>query len=115
MALDWQHYPADLTYDELFAADGKPRAAAAALITYLQGKTQDELEQHRIAAELAIRVMGISFTVYTEGQNVDRAWPFDVIPRVIDSREWAHTAEGCLLYTSPSPRDRQKSRMPSSA
>ena len=28
-----------------------------------------------------------------------------------------HTTEdtGCLLYTSPSPRDRQKSRMPSSA
>ena len=25
------------------------------------------------------------------------------------------TPEGCLLYTSPSPRDRQKSRMPSSA
>ena len=24
-------------------------------------------------------------------------------------------AVGCLLYTSPSPRDRQKSRMPSSA
>ena len=23
--------------------------------------------------------------------------------------------DGCLLYTSPSPRDRQKSRMPSSA
>ena len=31
-------------------------------------------------------------------------------PHVLD---WAtHT---CLLYTSPSPRDRQKSRMPSSA
>ena len=26
-----------------------------------------------------------------------------------------HIAKGCLLYTSPSPRDRQKSRMPSSA
>ena len=25
------------------------------------------------------------------------------------------TWQGCLLYTSPSPRDRQKSRMPSSA
>ena len=24
-------------------------------------------------------------------------------------------SDGCLLYTSPSPRDRQKSRMPSSA
>ena len=26
-----------------------------------------------------------------------------------------HKADICLLYTSPSPRDRQKSRMPSSA
>ena len=25
------------------------------------------------------------------------------------------TSDDCLLYTSPSPRDRQKSRMPSSA
>ena len=28
---------------------------------------------------------------------------------------WARDHMGCLLYTSPSPRDRQKSRMPSSA
>ena len=28
---------------------------------------------------------------------------------------YAAWAVGCLLYTSPSPRDRQKSRMPSSA
>ena len=28
---------------------------------------------------------------------------------------WAEMGSGCLLYTSPSPRDRQKSRMPSSA
>ena len=27
----------------------------------------------------------------------------------------AHQHMNCLLYTSPSPRDRQKSRMPSSA
>ena len=27
-------------------------------------------------------------------------------------REWSY---GCLLYTSPSPRDRTRSRMPSSA
>ena len=36
-------------------------------------------------------------------------------------RAWSHDSDdetqpdGCLLYTSPSPRDRQKSRMPSSA
>ena len=31
------------------------------------------------------------------------------------TRERTETQGGCLLYTSPSPRDRQKSRMPSSA
>ena len=29
--------------------------------------------------------------------------------------EWMGQLHNCLLYTSPSPRDRQKSRMPSSA
>ena len=28
---------------------------------------------------------------------------------------YPHSVNFCLLYTSPSPRDRQKSRMPSSA
>ena len=32
-----------------------------------------------------------------------------------EGEEQREDAEDCLLYTSPSPRDRQKSRMPSSA
>ena len=36
----------------------------------------------------------------------------DVNPFLEDLLGYSHT---CLLYTSPSPRDRQKSRMPSSA
>ena len=28
---------------------------------------------------------------------------------------WVHSDKACLLYTSPSPRDRTRSRMPSSA
>ena len=39
--------------------------------------------------------------------------------RAVDADELEVTADlefdACLLYTSPSPRDRQKSRMPSSA
>ena len=30
-------------------------------------------------------------------------------------KEWAPGTFGCLLYTSPSPRDKRQSRMPSSA
>ena len=35
--------------------------------------------------------------------------------RLIRKELSPYQVKGCLLYTSPSPRDRQKSRMPSSA
>ena len=36
-------------------------------------------------------------------------------PNSSDDERWDAQVALCLLYTSPSPRDRQKSRMPSSA
>ena len=42
--------------------------------------------------------------------------PVDVQGRLpLAEFRWSPGASCCLLYTSPSPRDRQKSRMPSSA
>ena len=52
-----------------------------------------------MAAALAIKEMGISFTVYTEGGNIDRAWPFDMIPRVISTREWSRVSQGLVQRT----------------
>jgi uncharacterized circularly permuted ATP-grasp superfamily protein len=56
----------------------------------------DELAGRQEAAELAIRSMGITFTVYTEAANIDRAWPFDVIPRVISTGEWQRLSAGLV-------------------
>ena len=39
----------------------------------------------------------------------------EVVEPVAAAPETVKPVEICLLYTSPSPRDRQKSRMPSSA
>ena len=41
--------------------------------------------------------------------------PFEIINQSTDYDVKSKVVGGCLLYTSPSPRDRQKSRMPSSA
>jgi ESS family glutamate:Na+ symporter len=38
-----------------------------------------------------------------------------IILNILKRKNWFHINYPCLLYTSPSPRDRQKSRMPSSA
>ena len=46
--------------------------------------------------------------------NVAGACP-EVLDAILKANDGDSTPYGCLLYTSPSPRDRQKSRMPSSA
>jgi len=94
MAFDWRNYRCDDAYDELFDATGAARPAARSLVAYLQSLGAKDLDDRRLAADLAIKVMGITFTVYSEGKNVDRAWPFDIIPRVIPKKEWEKTERG---------------------
>ncbi len=82
------------TWDELIAADGSPRPAAAALLAQLEALEHSELQERQTLAEVDILTMGITFTVYTDGKGIDRAWPFDIIPRVIAASEWRHIELG---------------------
>lgn len=84
----WKFYNSDSFFDELITPKGKPRVAARRLVNLLKSLSPEEVSNCRAAAELAIRDMGISFTIYSEGKNIDRAWPFDIIPRVITAKEW---------------------------
>ena len=86
---------ADL-WDELLDNDGAPRRAAAELVQQLQSLGLAELQQRQDLAELDIVGMGITFTVYSDGRGIDRAWPFDVIPRVIAADEWRGIERGLV-------------------
>jgi len=94
MSIDWNHYNVEGLHDELVSEFGQPRKAAAQLCQYLSSLSDAELKERKEAAELAILVMGITFTVYGEGMTIDRAWPFDIIPRIISKSEWEHTEAG---------------------
>ena len=95
----WQGYNSSLFYDELLTSSGNPRTAARGMINFLQRLPEEEINERRSAAELAIRDMGISFTVYTEGGNIDRNWPFDIIPRTITAKEWSKISLGLQQRT----------------
>ena len=70
--------------------------------------------------EAFFRLMSSGGTLYFEGCK----WTDAEVKQLVAALQYAH-AEGatsqaeqlnlCLLYTSPSPRDRTRSRMPSSA
>ncbi|MET7143932.1 circularly permuted type 2 ATP-grasp protein [Xanthomonas sp. PPL139] len=91
--MDWSKYRT-ATFDELIQSDGQPRPAARRVIEYLSSLSGRELSERQLAADVAARVMGITFTVYSDGRNVDRTLPFDLIPRVIPLHEWQRTEAG---------------------
>ena len=95
----WKDYPAKEHYDELLTAAGNPRQIARNVAKLFDSRTVDELAEIKSAADLAIRDMGVTFTVYSEGTNIDRSWPFDVIPRVISAREWKSVSKGLIQRT----------------
>ncbi len=37
---------------------------------------------------------GITFTVYSDGEGIEKIFPFDIIPRIITSQDWAHIELG---------------------
>ncbi|MGA8708800.1 MAG: circularly permuted type 2 ATP-grasp protein [Steroidobacteraceae bacterium] len=95
MRIAWHEYPATASFDELIAPGGFPRPGASALIEFLSALGPQELVARQRAAEVAIRTMGITFTVYhEEGGSIDRAWPLDIIPRVIPLHEWRRIEAG---------------------
>jgi uncharacterized circularly permuted ATP-grasp superfamily protein len=95
MAIRWGSYKVKGFYDELIRVAGKPWPAAKVLCDYLRSLTDRELEEYKAASEMAMQVMGVTFTVYTEEEgSIDRAWPFDIIPRIIPKSEWDLTEAG---------------------
>jgi uncharacterized circularly permuted ATP-grasp superfamily protein len=87
-------YSDNTAYDELLEAGLIPRPAARPLFDYLNSLDRAELAARRKAVDATIKAMGITFTVYSEAGNIDRAWPFDPIPRVMARSEWARIQNG---------------------
>ncbi len=94
MKISYVEYQKNEAYDELLDSQTHPRAAARALFEYLSALKPGELQTRRRSVDATIMAMGITFTVYSEAGNIDRAWPFDIIPRVMARKEWDRIEEG---------------------
>lgn len=94
MKIDYRNnWPNDI-YDEMMEKDGKPRPIARELYDQITSIGPEALSSRVAAVDAAIMTSGITFTVYTDSGNIDRAWPFDVIPRIIDAKEWIVVEKG---------------------
>ena len=62
MPLDWSRYRTPGFFDELIAPPGRPRPQARRVCEHLASLSDEELRSHKLAAEVVMRNMGITFT-----------------------------------------------------
>ena len=94
MSLDLKSYPLGDLYDETFTSPNRARSHARRLVAQLRRTKQEDLQSRQAAADLAIKEMGITFTVYGDKQQTERIFPFDLLPRIIPNSEWHHIEQG---------------------
>ena len=81
-------------YCELLGTDKEPGAQIAPLWHCLETSELTSLRQRAADAERELFNLGITFTVYTEKDAIDRILPFDVIPRVLSASAWSKVEAG---------------------
>lgn len=95
MEKPFSQYDTQSYYDETMENSDSPRLSSKLLIEYLNRLSFADLKEMQKNAETVIAQMGISFTVlYSDKGNIDRLWPFDLLPRVIDETEWNVVSNG---------------------
>lgn len=81
-------------FDEMLHEDGTPRAAYAAYFKWFANQDSTHLKQKARDAEEFFRRTGITFAVYGDDEAEERLIPFDIIPRIVTSREWTKLSRG---------------------
>jgi len=97
MPIDLTQYDPGRFYDETLSGKNRARSYSKELIKLFRKMDEEELTARQAAADLAIKEMGITFTVYTEEEGtIDRNWPFDIVPRIIPKSEWDSIEAGLI-------------------
>jgi uncharacterized circularly permuted ATP-grasp superfamily protein len=79
---------------ELLGRERQPSRQLTPLWHRLQTSELQAMRQRALDAERELFNLGITFTVYSEKDAIDRILPFDVIPRVLSAAAWRHIEAG---------------------
>jgi uncharacterized circularly permuted ATP-grasp superfamily protein len=89
-------YDAGGFYCEVFGRPGAPALHTLPLRERLSRIPVEELRRRARNAENELFNLGVTFTIYSEKDVIDRILPFDVIPRVLSAEEWRHIEAGVI-------------------
>jgi uncharacterized circularly permuted ATP-grasp superfamily protein len=74
--------------------DSSVREQYRKVVAFMQNLSIDELNKKEELAKRLFMSQGITFTVYSSGEGIEKIFPFDIIPRIITSAEWTYIESG---------------------
>lgn len=80
-------------WDEMFRAEGV-RAEYQHFVTAIENLAGAEMTRKDELAKKLFMSQGITFTVYSSGEGIEKIFPFDIIPRIISNTEWLRIEAG---------------------
>ena len=92
--MQFNDYQTDGFYDEMFDHAGNPRPEARLLLETMESLDDGHLLRSQHAAEQLLLQLGITFNVYGDSAGTERAFPFDLIPRIVRNEEWQWIERG---------------------
>jgi uncharacterized circularly permuted ATP-grasp superfamily protein/uncharacterized alpha-E superfamily protein len=92
----WHYQPNPGYYDEMLAPDGTLRPHWKPVIEPLEEVGEAGFSLRWQEGRRLIHENGTTYNVYSDPQNLERRWPLDPIPLVLDGAEWA-AIEGALV------------------
>src|SRR6188768_3921347 len=81
-------------FDEMFEADGQPHSHYARLHERLGELSRQDFDERVKLADISFLYQGITFTVYSAQEGIERIFPFDLVPRIIPQAEWPTLERG---------------------
>ncbi|NDR58259.1 circularly permuted type 2 ATP-grasp protein [Aliiruegeria sabulilitoris] len=81
-------------FDELHGHGSDPRPPYRDYNAWFKSEDLQRLRKKSSEAEMFFRRTGITFNVYGEAEADERLIPFDIVPRIISSREWSRLKRG---------------------
>ncbi|MDH4247201.1 MAG: circularly permuted type 2 ATP-grasp protein [Deltaproteobacteria bacterium] len=86
--------PLAATYDEYFSGNSAPHPWTETILNHLESLGRDEFRARTQLASASFLQGGITFSVYSDSRGAEKIFPFDPIPRVINTREWKRIERG---------------------
>jgi uncharacterized circularly permuted ATP-grasp superfamily protein len=90
----FQKYKIRPGYWDEMCSDGAVRAQYQSIYEHLSRTPAATLAQKEALAGKLFMNQGVTFTVYSNQEGIERIFPFDLIPRVITAAEWQHIEAG---------------------